>query len=346
MNFATIKTKLLHHLLLIIVLLGFILIFAKSFLIPLAYSLLIAIVIYPVCKFLESKKINRLISIFIPLIFVCILFAGLIFLLSYEVNLIANKWPLLQEKIYPLVEQIQNFLHKKFGWTSDEQALWIKDGLERLSQNAGQIIQETSKATFETFVTLIIIPIYISLILIYRGKIVDLLAALSTEQYKAKIPLIINETIQMFSKFIRGMVIVYIIVGLLNTIGLWIIGVENPLIYGMLTAIMTIIPYFGIIISALLPITITWLSTGTLWQPIGVIGVFSIVQYLEANLIFPYIVGKHVNLNTFVSILAIFIGGLIWGVAGMILFLPLIAVFRIFADHFPELKHWSEFLKK
>ncbi len=329
-----------------IVLIGFILIFAKSFLIPLAYSLLIAIVIYPISKFLESKGMHRVLAILLPLLLVCILFVGLITLLSYEMGLLSGKWPLIQEKIYPLVDDIQEKLYEKFGWTSQDQILWIRDSLEKLSQNAGAIIQETSKATFEALFNLIIIPIYISLFLLYRAKIIALITALTPGTYKEKIPLVINDTVNMFSKFIRGMASVYVAVGILNTLGLWVIGVENPLIYGMLTAIMTIIPYFGIIISALLPITLSWLNTGDLWQPLGIISVFSVVQYLEANLIFPYVVGKHVNLNTLASILAIFIGALIWGVAGMILFLPFVAVFRIFAEHFPELKPWSDFLKK
>ncbi len=332
--------------LLSLLVLGFILIFAKSFLIPLAYSLLIAIVIYPICKFLENKGMNKVLSILIPLLLVCVLFVGLIILLSYEMALLSGKWPLIQDKIYPLVDEIQETLYRKFGWTSQDQILWIRDSLEKLSQNAGAIIQETSKATFEALFNLIIIPIYISLILLYRSKIVALITALTPDHHREKIPLVINDTINMFSKFIRGMATVYITVGVLNTLGLWFIGVENPLIYGMLTAIMTIIPYFGILISALLPITLSWLSTGSLWQPLGIISVFTVVQYLEANLIFPYVVGKHVNLNTLASIFAIFIGALIWGVAGMILFLPFIAVFRIFAEHFPELKPWSDFLKK
>lgn len=332
--------------LILIILIGFILIFAKSFLIPLAYSLLIAIVIFPICKYLEEKGIPKILSVLLPLLLVCFLFIGLITLLSYEMALLSGKWPLIQEKIYPLVDQIQETLYDRIGWTSQDQIIWIRDSLEKLGQNAGKLIQEASKATFEAIFNLIIIPIYISLILLYRQKIVALLSSLSPADHKEKIPLIINATITMFSKFIRGMVSVYLTVGVLNTIGLFIIGIENPIIYGMLTAIMTIIPYFGIITSALLPITLSWLSTGEIWQPLAIISVFSVVQYLEANLIFPYIVGKHVNLNTLASIFAMFIGALIWGVSGMVLFLPFVAVFRIFAEHFPQLKPWSDFLKK
>ncbi len=193
---------------------------------------------------------------------------------------------------------------------------------------------------------LIIIPIYIVLILFNRKKLVKFAMEIAPEDFKPGLDKVIQEAVIVFGGFIRGMVFVYMLVGLLNTLGLWLIGVENPIIYGMLTAVMTIIPYFGILISAMLPITLSWLNTGTYLQPLGIISVFSLVQYLEANLIFPYIVGRNVNLNTLASIIAITLGAIIWGVSGMILFLPMFAVIRIFAQHYPQLKAWNTLLSK
>lgn len=327
-----------------IILTGVILIFAKSFLIPLAYSFLIALVLYPVTAYLERKKFGILLSIIIPLLLVCVVFGGLLALLIYETVILSGNWPLLQEKLNLVFNDLQRELESEFGWSSSAQLAWATESLQKLTQNVGTIIQETFRLTFEAIFNLIIIPIYVSLILAYRRKLIQFVSDLTPEKYRSKVPGVIQETVSMYSKFIRGMVLVYITVGVLNTIGLFFLGVEKAIVFGMVTAFMTIIPYFGIIISALLPISISWLNTGQIWQPLGVIGVFSVVQYLEANLIFPYVVGKQVNINTFAAILAIFIGSLIWGVAGMILFLPFVAMFRIFADHFPELKPWAEFL--
>lgn len=329
-----------------IVFTGLILYFGKPFLIPIAYSFMIAIVLYPMCRFFESKGMGKLFSVGIPILIVCLLFGGLITILTYETTLISSKWALLQQKTNPLMQQIQQMLENEFGWSTDEQLIWVSDTLHSLSQNAGLIVQETSKATFEALLNLFIIPVYIALILIYRKKLVNFITYITPEEKRSQLTAALNDTIGMFSKFIRGMVMVYLTVGILNTLGLWLIGVENPLMFGMLTAIMTIIPYFGIVISAVLPITLSWINTGSLWQPLGVVGVFSVVQYLEANLIFPYIVGRFVNLNTLAAIIVIFIGALFWGVSGMILFLPFAAAFRLFASHFPELKHWSDLLGK
>jgi predicted PurR-regulated permease PerM len=323
---------------------GIILIFAKGLLIPIAYSFFIALVIYPITSYLEKKKFGLFLSILIPLLIICLIFSGLITLLTYEALILASKWPLLQEKLNSVWVDIQRELEKDFGWSTVTQLDWIKENLQKITSNIGFIIQQTFRVTFEALFNLIIIPIYVSLILIYRKKLVAFVSDIAPDKYKEKIPAVIKKTVSMYSRFIRGMITVYLSVGILNSLGLFLLGVENALFYGMISAFMTIIPYFGIMISALLPISVSWLNTGSAIQPLGVIGVFTIVQYIEANLIFPYIVGKQVNINTLAAILTIFIGSLFWGVAGMILFIPFVAMFRIFAEEFTELKPWADFL--
>lgn len=328
----------------IVFFIGVILIFAKGFLIPLAYSFFIALVLYPITSYFERKNSGKFFAILIPILLLCVIFSGLIALLTYETFILTGNWPLLQEKLHVLINDLQFELEKEFGWSTEAQLAWIKESLQKLTNNIGYIIQQTFKVTFEAIFNLIIIPIYVSLILLYRRKIITFITAIAPLKYQEKIPFVIKDTVTMYSRFIRGMLLVYLSVGTLNSIGLYFLGVEKAFIYGMISAFMTIIPYFGIMISALLPISISWLHSGSIWQPIGVVGVFTFVQYIEANLIFPYIVGKHVNINTFAAILAIFIGSLVWGVAGMILFVPFLAMFRIFSEHFDELKPWSDFL--
>jgi predicted PurR-regulated permease PerM len=134
------------------------------------------------------------------------------------------------------------------------------------------------------------------------------------------------------------MVIVYIMVGVLNSIGLLALGIEHAILFGMLTAIMTIIPYVGIILSALLPISIAWITRDSMWYPLGVIAVFTFVQYLEANIIFPSVVGSQLNISTWATLVAILAGGLLWGVAGMILFIPFLGILKLFSN---EIESWK-----
>ncbi|MND63799.1 AI-2E family transporter [Solitalea canadensis] len=158
------------------------------------------------------------------------------------------------------------------------------------------------------------------------------------KRYKADLHSILEKTIKTYFNYVKGMIVVYIIVGVLNSLGLLLLGIEHAILFGILTAIMTIIPYVGIIVSSLLPISVAWLSTDSLWYPLGVIAVFGFVQYLEANLIFPMVVGAQLNINTWASIIAIIIGGILWGASGMVLSLPLLAILKLLSEH---IKDWK-----
>jgi predicted PurR-regulated permease PerM len=124
------------------------------------------------------------------------------------------------------------------------------------------------------------------------------------------------------------------------------LGIEHALLYGMLTAFMTIIPYVGILISALLPISAAIITKDSMWYPIGIIGVFGFVQYLEANVIFPRVVATQLNVSTWATLVAIIVGTTIWGVAGMILFIPFVAIFKIVTDHVEDWKALNVLLSR
>ena len=132
------------------------------------------------------------------------------------------------------------------------------------------------------------------------------------------------------------MILVYFIVGILNSIGLLALGIRHAILFGFLTAIMTIIPYIGIFVSALLPISVAWITKDSIWYPLGVVAVFAFVQYLEANVIFPRVVASQLKVSTWATLVAILAGGILWGVSGMILFIPFVGMLKIITDHVPE----------
>jgi len=140
------------------------------------------------------------------------------------------------------------------------------------------------------------------------------------------------------------MAVVYLIVGTLNSIGLLLLGVPHAILFGLIASVLTFIPYVGIVIGSLLPITMAWVTYDSVWYPVGIVGIFTLVQYLEANVIFPLAVSKRLNVNTLVMLIAIFSGGILWGIAGMMLFVPYVGIVKLFADHNPKLKTLSMIL--
>jgi len=179
------------------------------------------------------------------------------------------------------------------------------------------------------------VPVYAALILYNRSVLVAFLTKLAGKANEKELQSVLVKVIHTYFNFIKGMMMVYLIVGILNSVGLFALGIRHALLFGMLTAVMTLVPYVGIFISALLPISIAWITKDSIWYPIGVIAVFTFVQYLEANVIFPRVVGGRLNVSTLATLVAVIAGGILWGVSGMILFIPFVGILKVIIDYFP-----------
>lgn len=317
---------------------GLLLYWGRSLLIPLFFGLLIAMVMYPVCKWLEGKGIGRSVAIMICLSLVGILIAGLLLLLLWQVSLLRQDMPELAHKLRPFILVVQDWIRSRLSIAPAMQHAWLQQAAFSFSGNAGQLLQATFSTTAGTLLLLFLVPVHATLFLFHRGTFVRFLHKVVGDRFHLETDLVLRETIHTYFSYIKGMIVVYLIVGLLNSMGLMALGVRHAILFGMLTAIMTIIPYVGIVVSALLPITVAFITNDSIWYPVGVVLVFSFVQYLEANIIFPRVVGAQLNVSTWATLIAIFTGGIIWGVSGMVLFIPLVAILKIISDHVPGLE--------
>jgi predicted PurR-regulated permease PerM len=126
------------------------------------------------------------------------------------------------------------------------------------------------------------------------------------------------------------------IVGVLNSIGLLLLGIDYPFFFGFLCAVLLLIPYIGIIIGSLLPALVAFATKDSNWYAVGVLLLFSVIQFIEGNFITPKITGSKISINAFVSILSIVVFGMLWGTSGMILALPLTASLKVLFDHSPK----------
>lgn len=315
-----------------------ILYFGRSLLIPVFYGLLIAIVLYPVCRWLEARGWPRSLAITLGLLIVAVLFAALVGLLVMEIKAFRNDLPDLLVKVKPSLGQLQQWIESGLGISTASQTEWWQRTTADLGSHAGNIVQTTLSAMAGTLVTIFLVPVYTALFLYNRGAFVRFLAKIAGRQHHRQLQAALHEVILTYFNFIKGMILVYLIVGTLNSIGLLALGIDHAILFGMLTAIMTIIPYIGIIVSALLPISVAWITRDSIWYPVGVVAVFVFVQYLEANVIFPRVVASQLKVSTWGTLLAIVAGGLLWGVSGMILFIPFLGILKIVLNYIPDWK--------
>jgi predicted PurR-regulated permease PerM len=326
------------------VLASLILYFGKTLFIPLSFSLLIGFILYPVCKWMETKGINKGIAIVICILGVTLLVGGIIYLLVAQFSEFLQEWQSLRLKLAETVNQLSLFISERFDISLEKQNDFINNTLNNSGSQALSIVRNTAYSLSESAFFLIMIPVFSALILFHRQMLSNALYELFPPERKNTIHEILVETIHEYYNFIKGMLVVYLIVGLLNSIGLWIIGVPNPFLFGFIASILTFIPYVGIMISSLLPIAVSWITYNSIWYPLAVIAVFSIVQVLEAYIIFPFAVGSRLKINTLVIIIVVIVGGILWGAAGMILFIPFISIVKLIADRTPSLKTLSVLL--
>lgn len=320
------------QILLAIVLAAMILHFGRSLFIPLSFALLISFILYPICKWMGKKGINFTVAILINLLLITLLMGGIIFLLFSQLNNFGAEWPLLQTKLIQSYQEFSGYLSTDWGITQAQQQLWLAQFSENSTAHLFGLVQQTISSSVVSLVLLLLIPIYSFLILFYRTRLLKALVLLLPASYQSGIIEIVQLAIHSYYGFIKGMLLVYLIVGVLNSVGLLMLGIPHAILFGCIAAILTFIPYVGIMAASLFPVTIAWVTYNSIWYPLGVIAIFAIVQYLEANLIFPWAVARKLNLNTLMTIVAIIVGGILWGAAGMILFVPFAAILKLVAE--------------
>jgi len=309
----------------------------RDLFILLSFSLLISFVLYPICSWLEKKRIPRMVAILLSLVLLLIPVFGLIFLFVNQLTLVSREWANIEPKLIELISRFSQNIIDDYSVSREKQMEW-------LNQSASGFLNYAMKLMYSsTFMLtmLILVPVFSVLILYYRHMLVVVSFRLFPNERKENIKNILFMTVTTYYNFIKGMTIVYAVVGALNSIGLILLGVPNAIFFGFTAAILTFIPYVGIMVGALLPIVVSWITFNSVWYPVAVVLIFSLVQYLEANVIFPLAVSNRLKINALATLTVIIVGGLLWGLAGMILFVPFLGILKLIADQHPKMKTLS-----
>ena len=320
--------------------------FGRTLLVPLSFAVLISFVLYPVCAWLEKKRIKRIYAILISIIMLLVLAIAAIGLLVKQFGAFLTEWPVIKVKLEESMGEFSQFLINYYSISKEQQGHFLDQLFNQSSGDVIQLIQQAISASAFGAVLLILVPVFAVLILYYRNLLVEVVFRLFPGERKEGIKNILFLTINTYYNFIKGMIIVYVIVGVLNSLGLLVLGVPHAIFFGFIAAILTFIPYVGIMVGALLPMAMAWITFNSIWYAVGVAAIFAFVQYLEANVIFPVAVSNRLNINALATLVAIIAGGILWGVAGMILFVPFLAIIKLVADLHPKMKTWSILLGK
>lgn len=314
------------------------LITAKDIVIPILFAAFLSVVMLPAIKWMEKRKINTILAI----VFVLLAFTTVLILLGWliidQIVALVNDLPDIESRLENTTTSISRTLRRDFGISISEQNTFVKDAVKTISTYAGDVLVSTTN-----LISLIIqIPIYIFLLLIYRDKFKVFFQKLLPAQQELLWKKDLENVLQ---GYVTGLALVTLIIAVLNTVGLALLGIEHAIFFGLLSGLLTIIPYVGIFIGAALPTLLALLTKDSIWYAVGVVSIFSFVQFLEGNFITPRITGSKVSINALAAIVALLLGSKILGIAGMILAVPAIGVLKIILGHTEHLKPFVTLLE-
>ncbi|MDZ7773913.1 MAG: AI-2E family transporter [Balneolaceae bacterium] len=304
------------------------LVYGKFILMPLAFAAFFAMLLDPLRDRFERWKLGRVGSILLSLLAALVVVAGLVFLLSTQIVQFADRLPEANERIQQISEQLTATAESLLGITPERQIAYMEQGLQQLVKGSGEYLSTAVGATTSVFTTLGLLPIFVFFMMYYRNLFRHFLHLVTSRRDSRSVDSVISDVQDVTQNYIIGMMTVISILAALNAIGLWIIGLENALFFAVFAAVLAVIPYIGIILGSIPAILWALLFSQTFWDPVAVIGVFAAVQFLEGNFITPNVIGSRVSINPFMALVALIIGGQIWGIAGMILFVPFLGILR------------------
>ncbi len=316
-----------------------IMVLAQPILVPVSLSLMLSFILYPVERKFESWGITKMIASFLVLLGSFVLLLGLLFLFSAQLIELSGQLSEFKQKITILFTDVLVYLNSNISFIEqlDRNEL-IQEAGNWIKGSAASVVGETVSSTSSFFTGIVTVTIFTYLILIYREYLTAAFVSFAPKENKSKLRNMLSNIQKVGQKYVSGMFLLILILGTLNSLGLWIIGIESPVMFGFLAATLSIIPYIGTIIGAIIPILYAFMAHDSLWIPISVAILFWAVQLVESNFLSPQIVGSSLNVNPLAAILSLIIGAYIWGVAGMVLFLPFAAMLKVFCQEFDQLK--------
>ncbi|WP_373330934.1 AI-2E family transporter [Salmonirosea aquatica] len=277
-------------------------------LIPLLFSVLVSILLFPVCSRLERWKFPRVLAITLSILLFIVVIAALIYLVTIQVAGFADELPRITQKAEALLEQLTSMGERYFDVSRSEQVSRAKGYLINLLSDSRALLLGTLVATTGTLTTAALVPLYVFFFLLYRDFFRRFVHKAFYKVPKHKLNTILNKIYEVIQSYLVGLVLVIAIVGVLNTIGLLILGIDYAIFFGFLAAFLILIPYIGILIGSLFPALMSIITEDSAWYAVGVIGVMSFVQFLEGNFITPNIVGSKVSINPFAAVVMLLLG--------------------------------------
>ncbi len=324
-----------------IVILGFLAIIGEQILIPMVLGLLIAILLMPLSRFMEKRlRFPRSVSSILASLLALAIIGGVIYVLSLQVARLANDWPQFQKQFIDLTDDLQSWISRTFGVRRKDQLVFLNDTAKKSISTGTAILEKALTSIGYVLMLTAFTFLFTLFFLLYRTHLLKFLVASFSETYHKTVFEIIDNIQFMVKKYLVGLFLQMLIVTILSLIAYTIIGVKYNFMLAILTGILNILPYIGILTALLIGALITFATSGVSHVLFIVIAIV-VIHAIDGNIIMPRVVGSKVKINSLIVIIGLVIGEMLWGIAGMLLTIPVLAILKIIFDRVEGLQSWG-----
>lgn len=317
--------------------------FGRSVLLPLAMATIFALAMATPTRYLEKKGLSRSWAATICLLIGLLVLSGIFLFISTQVINFRNDFPQLENKFNELIIDAQNFIQDHLHVSQEVIQENIDPLLKKLLNETPNVVGNIISFFSSSMLLGVFTFIYTLMILIYKDNIGTFLKVSFRHLEGGAVAQIINKTQNVIKGYLNGLLIEMLIVASCLALGFSVVGAKYAILLAVISAMMNVVPYLGFITAAIISVIITFATNSphaAIW--VGIISI--IVHLIDSNIILPVLVGNKVSINALATIVSVFIGSLIWGIPGMFLAVPTVAIFKAIFDEIPNLHHWGVLL--
>lgn len=311
---------------------------ARPVLAPLAFALVFALLLVPLSRRLEKAGMNRALAAVICVIILLASFALIFGLLGWQLSAIMQDSGQLKQRLQEIAEQVQNFLSQRLGIQPAKQKQMMNkadlaEPLAWLTQSVGQMLG--------LLVDIVLTLVYVFLLMAFRGHFLQFIAKAVPGREQANVAKLLREVAGVSQQYLIGLALMIMSLWVMYAIGFSIVGVRYAIFFALLCGTLEMVPFVGNITGTTLTAMMGVLQGGGTGMVLSILATYGLVQFIQSYILQPMVVGREVNLNPFFTIFCIVIGDAVWGVAGMVLAIPVFGMLKIFCDHFEPLKPYG-----
>jgi len=321
---------------------GYLVIIAKDILSPLIFSCLFSILLLPLAAFLENKlRLPRSAASMLAVILMLSAVGLVLYVIGAQVSKLAADWPQFKAQLTLTGGDLQRWIDTRFNIDAAKQLNYVHSATTKALASSSMVVGATVLSLSSILLFLVFTFIYTFFFLLYRTLIMRFLVSVFLEENKTLVHDIIEQVQYIIRKYIIGLLIQMGVVALAVSIVFWALGIKYAFLLGLITGVLNVIPYIGIFVALVLSTLITFATATVLSKVLLVIIALIVIHLLDSNVLLPIVVGSKVRINALITVLGVIMGEMIWGISGMFLSIPVIAVLKIIFDRVESMKPWG-----